>query len=110
MGRNFTPLALRNFFIYPIAFKLFASAVLKKNDFITNTSVSYTKCFVLQHIKIKHHLVLTEFCTPAPVTPDAPVQDAVPDTAPADTPAADTTATAQNVAQNAEPKAAAPVI
>ena len=45
--------------------------------------------------------------TPAPVTPDAPVQDAVPDTAPADTPAADTTATAQNVAQNAEPKAAA---
>lgn len=45
--------------------------------------------------------------TPAPVTPDAPVQDAVPDTAPADTPAADTTAAAQNVAQNAEPKAAA---
>ena len=51
--------------------------------------------------------------TPAPVTPDAPVQDAVPDTAPADTLAADTTAdaavvpaTAQNVAQNAEPKAA----
>ena len=42
--------------------------------------------------------------TPAPVTPDAPVQDS---TAPADTPAADTTATAQNVAQNAEPKAAA---
>ena len=42
--------------------------------------------------------------TPAPVTPDAPVQDV---TAPADTPAADTTATAQNVAQNAEPKAAA---
>ena len=39
------------------------------------------------------------------VTPDAPVQDS---TAPADTPAADTTATAQNVAQNAEPKAAAP--
>lgn len=45
--------------------------------------------------------------TPAPVTPDAPVQDAVQDTAPADTPAADTTATAQNVAQNAEPEAAA---
>ena len=45
--------------------------------------------------------------TPAPVTPDAPVQDAVPDTTPADTLAADTTATAQNVAQNAEPKAAA---
>ena len=43
--------------------------------------------------------------TPAPVTPDAPAQDG---TAPADTPAADTTATAQNVAQNAEPKAAAP--
>lgn len=43
--------------------------------------------------------------TPAPVTPDAPVQDS---TAPADTLAADTTATAQNVAQNAEPKAAAP--
>lgn len=43
--------------------------------------------------------------TPAPVTPDAPVQDG---TAPADTPTADTTATAQNVAQNAEPKAAAP--
>ena len=42
--------------------------------------------------------------TPAPVTPDAPVQDS---TAPADTPAADTTATAQNVAQNAEPEAAA---
>lgn len=42
--------------------------------------------------------------TPAPVTPDAPAQDG---TAPADTPAADTTATAQNVAQNAEPKAAA---
>ena len=38
------------------------------------------------------------------VTPDAPAQDG---TAPADTPAADTTATAQNVAQNAEPKAAA---
>lgn len=46
-----------------------------------------------------------EGTTPAPVTPDAPVQDV---TAPADTPAADTTATAQNVAQNAEPKAAAP--
>ena len=45
--------------------------------------------------------------TPAPVTPDAPVQDAVPDTAPADTLAADTTATAQNVAQNAKPEAAA---
>lgn len=42
--------------------------------------------------------------TPAPVTPDAPAQDG---TAPADTPAADTTATAQNVAQNAEPEAAA---
>ena len=41
--------------------------------------------------------------TPAPVTPDAPAQDG---TAPADTPAADTTATAQNVAQNAEPEAA----
>lgn len=39
------------------------------------------------------------------VTPDAPAQDG---TTPADTPAADTTATAQNVAQNAEPKAAAP--
>ena len=39
-----------------------------------------------------------------PVTPDAPAQDG---TAPADTPAADTTATAQNVAQNAEPEAAA---
>ena len=39
------------------------------------------------------------------VTPDAPAQDG---TAPADTPTADTTATAQNVAQNAEPKAAAP--
>ena len=39
------------------------------------------------------------------VTPDAPAQDG---TAPVDTPAADTTATAQNVAQNAEPKAAAP--
>ena len=38
------------------------------------------------------------------VTPDAPAKDG---TAPADTPAADTTATAQNVAQNAEPKAAA---
>ena len=42
--------------------------------------------------------------TPAPVAPDAPAQDG---TAPADTPAADTTATAQNVAQNAEPEAAA---
>ena len=49
--------------------------------------------------------------TPAPVTPDAPVQDS---TAPADTLAADTTADAavvpadaQNVVQNAEPKAAA---
>ena len=39
------------------------------------------------------------------VTPDAPAQDG---TAPADTPAADTTATAQNVAQNADPKATAP--
>lgn len=39
-----------------------------------------------------------------PVTPDAPAQDG---TAPADTPAADTTATVQNVAQNAEPEAAA---
>ena len=39
-----------------------------------------------------------------PVTPDAPAQDG---TAPADTPAADTTAAAQNVAQNAEPGAAA---
>ena len=38
------------------------------------------------------------------VTPDAPAQDG---TAPADTPAADTTATVQNVAQNAEPEAAA---
>ena len=45
-----------------------------------------------------------EGTTPAPVTPDAPVQDS---TAPADTLAADTTATAQNVAQNAEPEAAA---
>ena len=38
------------------------------------------------------------------VTPDAPAQDG---TAPADTLAADTTAAAQNVAQNAEPEAAA---
>ena len=38
------------------------------------------------------------------VTPDVPAQDV---TAPADTPAADTTAAVQNVAQNAEPKAAA---
>ena len=37
------------------------------------------------------------------VTPDAPAQDG---TAPADTLTTDTTATAQNVAQNAEPKAA----
>ena len=43
--------------------------------------------------------------TPAPVTPDAPAQDG---TAPADTLTTDTTAAAQNVAQNAEPKAAAP--
>ena len=50
--------------------------------------------------------------TPAPVTPDAPVQDV---TAPADTLAADTTAdtvavpaTAQNVVQDAKPEAAAP--
>lgn len=42
--------------------------------------------------------------TPAPVTPDAPAQDS---TAPADTLTTDTTATAQNVAQNAEPEAAA---
>ena len=39
------------------------------------------------------------------VTPDAPAQDG---TAPADTLTTDTTAAAQNVAQNAEPKAAAP--
>ena len=52
--------------------------------------------------------------TPAPVTPDAPVQDAVPDTTPADTLAADTTAdaavvpaAAQNVVQDAKPEAAA---
>lgn len=38
------------------------------------------------------------------MTPDAPAQDG---TAPVDTPAADTTATAQNVAQNAEPEVAA---
>ena len=49
--------------------------------------------------------------TPAPVTPDAPVQDS---TAPADTPAADTTAdaavtpaAAQNAVQDAKPEAAA---
>lgn len=49
--------------------------------------------------------------TPAPVTPDAPVQDS---TAPADTPAADTTAdtvavpaAAQNMVQDAKPEAAA---
>ena len=49
--------------------------------------------------------------TPAPVTPDAPVQDV---TAPADTPAADTTAdaaatpaAAQNVVQDAKPEATA---
>ena len=48
------------------------------------------------------------------VTPDAPVQDAVPDTAPADTLAADTTADAavvpadaQNLVQDAKPEAAA---
>lgn len=59
-----------------------------------------------------------EGTTPAPVTPDAPVQDV---TAPADTPAADTTAdaavvpadaavapaAAQNVVQDAKPEAAA---
>lgn len=39
------------------------------------------------------------------VTPDAPVQDAVPDTAPAD--AAVTPAAAQNVVQDAKPEAAA---
>ena len=55
-----------------------------------------------------------EGTTPAPVTPDAPVQDAVPDTAPADTLAADTTADAavvpadaQNMVQDAKPEAAA---
>lgn len=55
-----------------------------------------------------------EGTTPAPVTPDAPVQDAVPDTAPADTLAADTTAdaavvpaAAQNMVQDAKPEAAA---
>lgn len=42
--------------------------------------------------------------TPAPVTPDVPAQDG---TAPADTLTTDTTAAAQNVAQNAEPEAAA---
>ena len=46
-----------------------------------------------------------EGTTPAPVTPDAPVQDAVPDTAPAD--AAVTPAAAQNVVQDAKPEAAA---
>ena len=52
-----------------------------------------------------------EGTTPAPVTPDAPVQDV---TAPADTPATDTTADAavvpadaQNVVQDAKPEAAA---
>ena len=52
--------------------------------------------------------------TPTPVTPDAPVQDAVPDTAPADTLTADTTADAavvpadaQNMVQDAKPEAAA---
>ena len=51
-----------------------------------------------------------EGTTPAPVTPDAPVQDV---TAPADTPAADTTADAavvpadaQNMVQDAKPEAA----
>ena len=44
--------------------------------------------------------------TPAPVTPDVPVQDAVPDTAPAD--AAVIPAAAQNVVQDAKPEAAAP--
>lgn len=43
--------------------------------------------------------------TPAPVTPDVPVQDAVPDTAPAD--AAVTPAAAQNAVQDAKPEAAA---
>lgn len=43
--------------------------------------------------------------TPAPVTPDVPVQDAVPDTAPAD--AAVIPAAAQNVVQDAKPEAAA---
>lgn len=43
--------------------------------------------------------------TPAPVTPDVPVQDALPDTAPAD--AAVTPAAAQNVVQDAKPEAAA---
>ena len=54
-----------------------------------------------------------EGTTPAPVTPDAPVQDAVPDTTPADTLAADTTADAavvpadaQNLVQDAKPEAA----
>ena len=42
--------------------------------------------------------------TPAPVAPDAPVQDV---TAPVDTLAADTTAAAQNVVQDAKPEAAA---
>ena len=55
-----------------------------------------------------------EGTTPAPVTPDAPVQDAVPDTTPADTLAADTAADAavvpadaQNMVQDAKPEAAA---
>lgn len=54
------------------------------------------------------HVVLPKIVpdTPStPVTPDAPVQDAVPDTAPAD--AAVTPAATQNVVQNAKPEAAA---
>lgn len=53
------------------------------------------------------HVVLPKIVpdTPStPVTPDAPVQDAVPDTAPAD--AAVTPAAAQNVVQDAKPEAA----
>ena len=59
---------------------------------------------------VKRQKVITSFdqkikpAAPA-VTPDVPVQDAVPDTAPAD--AAVTPAAAQNVVQDAKPEAAA---
>ena len=70
---------------------------------------SIDKCGQTKHVVLPKIVPDTPSTPDVPstpeVTPDAPAQDG---TAPVDTPAADTTATAQNVAQNAEPEAAAP--
>lgn len=70
---------------------------------------SIDKCGQTKHVVLPKIVPDTPSTPDVPstpeVTPDAPAQDG---TAPADTPAADTTATVQNVAQNAEPEAAAP--